>query len=108
VPTDAYKLLYQGQLPSSVGTLATVGGGVSWIIKHISIVNNDTSARTFALYRQGTADSNIITPPAMGIPAGGMSEWDGTMALAASETLRGVGSVASKLTVTVCGDEVTP
>lgn len=105
--TDDYKLLYQGQLGNTVSTLATVASGKAWIIKHISAVNNDSSARTFALYRQGTAASNIITPPAMAIPAGGMAEWDGTMALAATETLRGGASVATQVTLTVCGDEVT-
>jgi hypothetical protein len=104
---DAYKLLYQGQLPSSVGTLATVGGGKSWIIKHISIVNGDTAARTFGLFRQGTAAANAITPAAQVVPAGGMAEWDGTMALAASETIVGVASVASQLTITICGDEAS-
>jgi len=107
MPTDAYKLLYQGQLPSSVGTLATVGSGKSWIVKHISIVNNDSAARTFSLYRQGTAAANIITPPAMSIPAGGMAEWDGTMAMADGETIRGLASVATMLTATICGDEVS-
>ncbi len=105
--TDDYKLLYQGQLASSVATLATVGSGKAWLIKSMQVVNNDTSARTFQLLRQGTAASNIITPPAMSVPAGGMAEWDGTMALAATETLRGFASVATMVTLTVSGDEVT-
>lgn len=105
--TDDYKLLYQGQLPSSVGTLATVTSGKSWIVKHKSIVNNDSSARTYQLFRQGTAEANAITPIAT-IPAGGMAEWDGTMAMASGETLRGGASVATKLTLTISGDEVTP
>ena len=104
---DTYKLLYQGQLPSSVATLATVGTGKMWIIKHITVVNNDSAARTFALYRQGTAATNIITPPAMTIPAGGMAEWDGTMSLNDAETIRGVGSVATMLSVCIDGDEVS-
>ena len=107
MPTDAYKLLYQGQLAATVTTLATVGSGLAWIIKSIQVVNNDSAARTFALYRQGTAAANIITPPAMSIPAGGLAEWDGTLALAATETLRGVASVATQLTITISGDEVT-
>lgn len=105
--TDAYKLLHQSQLGSSVSTLATVGSGKGWIIKSIQVVNNDSAARTFALYRQGTAASNIITPPNISIPAGGMAEWDGTMALNDGETLRGGASVATQLTITVSGDEVT-
>jgi len=107
MPSDAYKLLYQAQLGSSVATLATVGTGKGWIIKSIQVVNNDSSARTFALYRQGTAASNIITPPNISVPAGGMAEWDGTMALNDAETIRGGASVASQLTITISGDEVT-
>lgn len=106
---DAYKLLYQGQLAATVGTLYTVpGGGVlSAIVRHISVVNNDTVNRTFVLYRQGTAATNIVTPPAIVVPAGGMAEWDGAMAFATTETIRGTGSVASMLSVTICGDEVS-
>lgn len=104
--TDDYKLLYQGQLAASVGTLITVASGKAHIIKHISIVNNDSSARTFQLFRQGTAAANAITP-IMTIPAGGIAEWDGTQAMAATETLRGVASVATMLTTTISGDEVT-
>ena len=105
--TNAYKLLYQGQLGNSVSTLATVGTGLAWIIKHIAVVNNDSTARTFGLYRQGAVAANVITPPNMSVPAGGMAEWDGTMALAAAETFRGGASVATQLTITISGDEVT-
>lgn len=104
---DAYKQLYQGQLPSSAATLYTVPGATSAIIRHISVVNNDTVARTCAFYRGGTAATNLITPPAMVVLPGGMQEWDGAMALGTTETLRGVGSVASMLSVTVDGDEIT-
>lgn len=104
---DAYKLLYQGQLAATVGTLYTVPAATSAIVRHISVVNNDTVSRTFVLYRQGTAAANIITPPAMVVLPGGMQEWDGAMALAATETIRGTGSVATMLTVTIDGDEIT-
>jgi len=104
---DTYKLLYQGQLAATPGTLYTVPSVTNVIVRHISVVNNDTVNRTFALYRQGTAATNLITPPAMLVPPGGMQEWDGAMAMAATETLRGVGSVASMLTVTIDGDEIT-
>jgi hypothetical protein len=104
--TDLYKLLYQGQLAATVTTLATMSAE-AWIIKHIAIVNNDTVARTFALYRQGTAAANIITPPAMVIPAGGMAEYDGTMTIGDTETIRGIASAATMLTISISGDKVT-
>jgi hypothetical protein len=104
---DAYKTLYQGQLPAAAATLATVPALTSWIVKHITVVNNDTSDRTFTLYRNGTAATNICLPPNVNVPAGGMVEWDGTMALEAGGTIAGVASVAAQLTITIDGDEVT-
>src|SRR2546430_13345788 len=101
--TDTYKQIYQGQLGASVATLFTVGAAEMIIIKHLIIVNNDTSARTFALYKNGTAAANIVTPPNISVPASGMAEWDGTMALGNNDTLRGGASVATQLTITVSG-----
>ena len=43
---ETYKKLAQGQLPSSAGTIYTVPSGTSTIIKHIRLVNTDSSART--------------------------------------------------------------
>lgn len=60
--TETYKVLYQGQLGSSAATLYTVPSSTTAFIKTITIVNNDTSVRTFSLYVNGTAASNIITP----------------------------------------------
>lgn len=104
--TDTYKLLYQGQLGTAPATLATVGAAKQWIVKHISVVNMDTAARTFSLCRQGVNFSNQITSPTMSVPSFGMAEWDGTIAMNDSETIRGSGSVANQLTVTICGDEI--
>jgi len=104
---DAYKTLYQGQLPSTVATLATVGGGKSWIVKHISIVNVTSGAVTFQLFRNGTTTAFAWTPAAISVPANGMAEWDGTEAMAATETIAGVASAATSLTMTMSGDEVS-
>lgn len=105
---DAFKVLYQGQLGSSVATLATVGGGKSWIIKTMTAVNNDSSARTFGIYIGGTTATKVVTPPAISIPAGGAWEWTEIgMTLEAAQTIAGGASVASQVTVTVFGDEVS-
>src|SRR5438552_1032232 len=102
---DTYKQIYQGLLQTAVTTLFTVGASESFIIKHMTVVNNDVAARTFALYKNGTAISNIITPPAVSVPAGGMAEWDGTMALGNNDTFRASGSVSGELTLTISGDD---
>lgn len=105
---SAYKVLYQGQLGNTVATLATVGGGKSWIIKDISMVNTDSSDRTAGLYHNGTTSATVITPPNVNIVAGGMYAFSGgTITAAAGDTISGGASVASKITVTISGDEVS-
>jgi len=103
---DAYKTLYgPAQLPSTVATLATVGGGKSWIVKHMSFKNTTAGAVTVTLYRNGSTDPYAwMTFP---IPANGFAEWDGTMAMAATETIAGFASAATSVTMMVDGDEVS-
>lgn len=105
---NAYKVLYQGQLGNTVATLATVGAAKTWIIKHITAVNNDASARTFGLYVGGTAAANVITAPNVSIPAGGSWDWcPCDITLDTGKTLAGGASVATQVTVTVFGDEIS-
>jgi len=104
---DAYKVLYQGQLPNSATAIATVGGGKSWIVKHISIVNTTAAAVTFSLYRNGLTDATRWLPEAVSVPAKGFAEWDGCECLAAGETIGAIASAATSLTCTISGDEVS-
>lgn len=106
--SDSFQILYQGQLPNSVATLATVPGAKQWIVKTIEIVNNDTtSAHTFSLYHNGTTAAHIITPIAVSIPAGGAwQRYEVSMGFATGDTLAGVASSASLLTITTWGDQV--
>lgn len=61
--TEVYKVLYQGQLPSSAATLYTAPASTQSFIRSIAIVNTDTGAsHTVRLFRGGTADANAITP----------------------------------------------
>jgi hypothetical protein len=104
---STFKVLYQGQLGAAVATLATVGTGKTWIIKHITAVNNDTVARTFGLYVGGTTASKVITPPNVSIPNGGAWEWcPCDICLESAQTLAGGASAATQVTVTVFGDEI--
>ncbi len=104
---SAFKVLAQGQLGNTVSTLATVGGGKSWVISKITVVNTDSASRTCGFYVGGTANTHSVTPETITIPAGGMAEWTGTETLEAGNTLAGGASVASKLTYTVFGNEVS-
>ena len=105
---NAYKVLCQGQLGNSVATLATVGGGKSWLVRDISMVNTDSSDRTVGLYHNGVTGTTAITPTAVNIVAGGAYTFSGgVLAFAAADTLSGGASVASKVTITVTGDEIS-
>jgi hypothetical protein len=105
---DTFKVLYQGQLGSAVATLATVPALKQWIIKQIDAVNTDTSARTFGLCVNGTGAANRTTSDVISLPAsGGFMIWDGmSITLNAGDTIAGGASVATKVTVTIHGDEI--
>ena len=103
--SDTFKVLAQGQLPSTIGTLYTAPGSTAAIVKSIHLVNTDSATRTASLTVNGTAAANQILPPA-DILAGGWADYEGVITLAAAETISGVASVASKVTYTIFGDEV--
>jgi hypothetical protein len=104
--SDAFRKLYQGQVPASATTLYTVPAVTTAIVKHIRAVNGTASDRTLKLWHDGTADANLILPAAT-IVAGGWAEFDGNILMEAGDTLSGQASVATAITVTVYGDEVT-
>lgn len=60
-PTETYKVLYQGQLSNAIATLYTVPGSTSSFIKTISVVNNDSVARTFQFAVGGTTAAHFVT-----------------------------------------------
>lgn len=103
---ENYKKIYQGQLSNTAGTLYTVPSATQTIVKAIRIVNTDASARTAKLWHDGTGDANVILPTCE-IKAGGWGEFDGVITLEAADTLSGEASVASKLTVTIYGLEIS-
>jgi len=69
---DAFKVLAQGQLPSSVGTLYTVPASTVAIVKAIHLVNGTGGSVTARLNVKGTAAANAILP-AITILAGGFA-----------------------------------
>jgi hypothetical protein len=69
---DAFKVLAQGQLPSSVGTLYTVPASTEAIVKTIHLANMTGGTVTARLNVKGTADANAILPP-ISILAGGFA-----------------------------------
>jgi hypothetical protein len=104
--TDTYKKIYQGQPGTSASTLFTVDSGKQMIVKHIRVVNNDSTARTIKLWHDGTAAVNVILP-ATSVRAGGWAEFDGTITLEASDSFSGQASAAAQVTVTIYGLEIS-
>lgn len=103
---DTFKRLYQGQPGTGATTLYTVPALTATIIKHIRIVNPTATDRTIKLWHGGVVDANVILPTVT-VLAGGWGEFDGTIVMAAAETLSGIASAATALTVSVYGDEVS-
>jgi len=109
--TEAYGVLHQSQLGTSVAELINPSGSNEAVFCHIKVVNTDTVTKTFNLYINGSADANAWAgsannPKSLG--AGEEWEWDGALALGPTDTLQGKASTASKLTITVTGLTRTP
>lgn len=105
---DTFKKLGQAELAQdpSTTTLYTVPASTSAIVKHITAVNSTSGAVTFKLWRDGTADVNLITST-ITLKSDAFGEWDGTMTMEAGDTLVGQSDTASAVTITIEGDEVT-
>lgn len=109
------KQLYQGQLGTSSATLYTAPGGTvgqvmqRTIIKEIIVCNTDSSDRTFTLNvvdSGGSASAANEIFAAQSITANTTSIYRLTTVIEGGGTLRGLGSVADKVTLTVSGIEL--
>lgn len=103
---DTYKRIYQGQPSTSSGVIYTVPSGTQTIVKSIKVVNTSASATTIKIWHGGSANSNAILP-AVSIDAGGFAEFDGTITMAAADTLTAQAGAATAITLTVYGLEIT-
>lgn len=103
---EAFKLLYQNQVPSSATTLYTVPSATSTLVKTMRIVNTSASAATIRIWQNGTGDANAILP-ATSIDAGGFAEFEGTFTLGASDFISAQAGTASAITLTIWGVEIT-
>lgn len=104
---DAYKKLYQGQPGTTAATLATVPASTTWIIRHIRVVNTHASAaQTIELWHDGTTDAEKILG-AVTIPVDDTYTEDCFICAEAADTIAGKASIASEVTVTLYGVEIT-
>lgn len=125
--TNAYKVLAQGQLGTSVATLYTVPASTTTLVKNIRLANTTSGAVTgIKFYIGGTAATNQFTG-AFDIPADGTAEvlgdrlaiYDGTGGLVytavvpatrtvtAGVGLTGGGALSSNITLSLNADGST-
>jgi hypothetical protein len=102
------KSLADGQLPNSKGTLYTVGGATSTIIKKITCVNTNTTTESVNLYiKRSGSTSRRICPKDLQLAAGYMAVDDEEHALAAGDLIEGDTTTASKVDYIIEGVEKT-
>ena len=103
---ENYKVLAQGQLPSTAGILYTVPGGGMAIVSRIVLVNTDgASAHTATLYVDGTAAANEIMPATSINPNDRITD-EGRMTLGATNTIQGKADAGAEVTYTIFGLEI--
>lgn len=104
--TMSIKLLADGQLPNAKGTLYTVPGSTTTIIKTITYVNTDSSARAVNLYVKDSARaSRRIIPMNMTLGIGYLMAYDNELTLEAGDLIEGDADVEDVVDYTVNGVE---
>lgn len=99
------KALANGQLAAAKATLYTVPALTFTIVKSITLVNTDASARTVNLYVKPAATSRRIIPLNLSIPAGGSYVYDDGITLEAGDVIEGDASVANVVDYVINGTE---
>jgi len=108
MPSDNFKLLFQGQITTTAGKLYETPADHETIIKYMTVVNNHTSTLWFTLFHTtGTTytDATAIIPEAT-LPAGGWAEFDGIITMDAADIIGGDCETGSLITITIYGDEI--
>jgi len=102
------KSLADGQLAAAKATLYTVPAATTTIIKTISYVNTDSSARTVNLYKKPSGSSSRrIIPKDMTLGIGYMMVYDNEITLEVGDEIEGDASVVNVVDFTINGVEKT-
>lgn len=99
------KALYHGQPSNTAATLYTAPSATVTIVRHIRIINPDTSGHTVDLYLNGSTDAHRITET-IAVAAGSSWEDDVYIPLAAADTIQGKADASTKVTVFIGGAEI--
>lgn len=106
--TFTIALLANGQLPLATGDLYTVPGATTAIIKTITLVNTDVSARLVNLYLlKAAGTARKIIPVNTSLPVGYSLETDEEYTLGAGDKIQGDATAATMVDFTVNGVEET-
>lgn len=105
---DPIRVYGPAQPGAANGTLYTVPGATTLIVRNIHIANTTGAAATITLAINGTSDTaaNCFLE-GLSIPADGVYNWNGFLVLEAAETIQGKQGTASALTVVISGVNVT-
>ena len=102
---DASARVYGPAQPGTGnGTLYTVPGATSAVIRHIRVANTTAAAATISLAVNGTAATaaNCLLS-VFSVPANGVHDWSGFLHLSATDTIQGLQGTSGALTVTISG-----
>ena len=102
---DAASRIYGPAQPGTGnGTLYTVPGATSVVVRSIHVCNTTSSAATLSLAINGTAATAAnCWLDELSIPANGSYDWSGFLALATTDTIQGLQGTSGALTVTISG-----
>ena len=106
---DAAARVYGPAAPGTTnGTLYTVPGATTLIVRGIHIANTTAALATISLALNGSAatPANCFLE-GFPVEADGSFDWSGFLALAAAETIQGLQGTSGALTVIISGVLVT-
>lgn len=106
--TFTIKSLADGQLAAAKGTLYTCPASTQTIIKTITLVNTDTSARDVNLYvKPSGGTSRRVIPKDMEIGIAYMMVYDDELTLEAGDLIEGDAAAATVVDYVINGVEET-
>ncbi len=104
--TVAIKSLADGQLANSKGTLYTAPTSKQAIVKKITLVNTDSSARTVNLYFKASGGtSRRIIPKDLSLAIGALFVMEDEVTLEAADIIEGDASAATVVDYVLNGVE---
>ncbi len=104
--TISIKSLADGQLANSKGTIYTTPTSTQAIVKSITLVNTDSSARAVNLYFKASGGtSRRITPKDYSLAVGALMVMEDELTLEAADIIEGDAAAATVIDFVISGVE---